>query len=180
VGRVQERAAVAREAKLEHIRQQVASGALVIRQMTRAERVKWTKQRAMPFSATGVNAPTGFSSSRNRGDHAPCRALTSGATADSPPPGLPVRKSSVADLPWCCRAGKTQGARASASGFGRAVRPDPRRSSAGLSQSDYSGRASASASWDGNERGEGNTVCAAYFFGGLTPDFVQRPRTAST
>lgn len=38
---------MAREAKLEHIRQQVASGALVIRQMTRAERVKWTKQRAM-------------------------------------------------------------------------------------------------------------------------------------
>ena len=36
-----------REAKLEHIREQVASGALVIRQMTRAERVKWAKQRAV-------------------------------------------------------------------------------------------------------------------------------------
>jgi hypothetical protein len=47
VGRVQERAAEARQAKLEHIREQVSSGALVIRQMTRAERVKWDKQRAI-------------------------------------------------------------------------------------------------------------------------------------
>lgn len=45
VGKVQERAAVVREEKLEHIRTQVSSGALVIRQMTRAERAKWTKQR---------------------------------------------------------------------------------------------------------------------------------------
>jgi hypothetical protein len=44
---VQERAAAEREAKLEHIREQVSSGALVIRQMTRAERVKWDKQRAI-------------------------------------------------------------------------------------------------------------------------------------
>ena len=47
MGRVQERAAEARQAKLEHIREQVSSGALVIRQMTRAERVKWDKQRAI-------------------------------------------------------------------------------------------------------------------------------------
>ena len=46
VGRANERAVEVREAKLEHIRAQVASGALVIRQMTRAERVKWAKQRA--------------------------------------------------------------------------------------------------------------------------------------
>jgi len=44
---VQERAAAERRAKLEHIRKQVSSGALVIRQMTRAERAKWAKQRAM-------------------------------------------------------------------------------------------------------------------------------------
>ena len=46
MGTVQERAAAEREAKLEHIRKQVSSGALVIRQMTRAERTKWDKQRA--------------------------------------------------------------------------------------------------------------------------------------
>jgi hypothetical protein len=44
---VQERAATERQAKLEHIREQVSSGALVIRQMTRAERAKWDKQRAI-------------------------------------------------------------------------------------------------------------------------------------
>jgi hypothetical protein len=44
---VQERAAEARQAKLEHIRMQVSTGALVIRQMTRAERAKWDKQRAI-------------------------------------------------------------------------------------------------------------------------------------
>ena len=47
VGRVQERAAEARQAKLEHVREQVSSGALVIRQMTRTERVRWDKQRAI-------------------------------------------------------------------------------------------------------------------------------------
>ena len=47
MGRVQERAAEERRAKLEHIREQVSSGALVIRQMTRAERMKWTRQRAV-------------------------------------------------------------------------------------------------------------------------------------
>jgi hypothetical protein len=44
---VQERAAEERQAKLEQIRKQVSSGALVIRQMTRAERAKWDKQRAI-------------------------------------------------------------------------------------------------------------------------------------
>jgi hypothetical protein len=47
VGRVQERADAERQAKLEHIREQVSSGALVIRQMTRVERAKWNKQRAI-------------------------------------------------------------------------------------------------------------------------------------
>ena len=47
VGRVQERAAEERQAKLQHIREQVSSGALVIRQMTRAERVRWDKQHAI-------------------------------------------------------------------------------------------------------------------------------------
>jgi hypothetical protein len=42
---VQERAAEDRQAKLEHIREQISSGALVVRQMTRAERAKWDKQR---------------------------------------------------------------------------------------------------------------------------------------
>lgn len=41
-----ERADDAREAKLEHIREQVSSGDLVIRGMTKAERVKWARQRA--------------------------------------------------------------------------------------------------------------------------------------
>jgi hypothetical protein len=44
---VQERAAEERQAKLEHIRKQVSSGALVIRQMTRAERAKWDRQHAI-------------------------------------------------------------------------------------------------------------------------------------
>jgi hypothetical protein len=43
---VQDRAAEEREAKLKHIREQVSSGALVIRQMTHAERARWDKQRA--------------------------------------------------------------------------------------------------------------------------------------
>lgn len=46
MGTVQERAAEARRLKLEYIREQVSSGVLVIRQMTRAEREKWDKQRA--------------------------------------------------------------------------------------------------------------------------------------
>lgn len=46
MGSVQERAVEERQAKLERIREQVSSGALVIRQMTRAERVRWDKQRA--------------------------------------------------------------------------------------------------------------------------------------
>jgi hypothetical protein len=37
----------AREAKLEHVREQVASGQLVIREMTDAERVRWAKRRAI-------------------------------------------------------------------------------------------------------------------------------------
>jgi hypothetical protein len=44
---VQERAAEERRAKLEYIREQVSSGALVIRQMTHAERAKWDKQHAL-------------------------------------------------------------------------------------------------------------------------------------
>jgi hypothetical protein len=47
MGRVQERAAEERRAKLEHISEQVSSGALVIRQMTRAERVRWDEQHAV-------------------------------------------------------------------------------------------------------------------------------------
>jgi hypothetical protein len=41
-----EREREAREAKLAHMREQIASGTLVIRQMTRAERSKWAKQLA--------------------------------------------------------------------------------------------------------------------------------------
>ena len=77
---MQERAAEERQAKLEQIRKQVSSGALVIRQMTRAERAKWDKQRAIldanftqqnALDATlrsgiGVNAPSASSSSLNR------------------------------------------------------------------------------------------------------------------
>ena len=44
---MQERAAEERQAKLEHIREQVISGALVIRQMTRTERLRLKKQRAI-------------------------------------------------------------------------------------------------------------------------------------
>jgi len=41
-----EREQEAREAKLEHIRDQVSSGDLVIREMTKAERARWAKRRA--------------------------------------------------------------------------------------------------------------------------------------
>ncbi len=41
-----ERAEEAREAQLEHIRDQVSSGDLVIREMTNAERAKWAERRA--------------------------------------------------------------------------------------------------------------------------------------
>ena len=37
----------AREAKLEHVREQVASGQLVVRTMTDAERAKWAKRRGL-------------------------------------------------------------------------------------------------------------------------------------
>jgi hypothetical protein len=37
----------ARQAKLEHVREQVSSGRLVIRQMTDAERAKWATRRGM-------------------------------------------------------------------------------------------------------------------------------------
>ena len=42
----QERAADAREAKLEHMREQVSSGALVLLEMTSIERAEWAEQRA--------------------------------------------------------------------------------------------------------------------------------------
>ena len=41
-----EREKETREAKLEHIREQVSSGVLVVRQMTKAERAKWARWRA--------------------------------------------------------------------------------------------------------------------------------------
>ncbi|TML67104.1 MAG: hypothetical protein E6G11_13430 [Actinobacteria bacterium] len=41
-----ERAAEQRQAKLEHMREQIASGALVLREMTHTERAKWAKQRS--------------------------------------------------------------------------------------------------------------------------------------
>jgi len=44
--RPRERAAQAHQAKLENIRAQVVSRALVIRQMTKAEREHWASQRA--------------------------------------------------------------------------------------------------------------------------------------
>ena len=37
----------ARQTKLEHVREQIASGALVIREMTDAERLRWTTRRAI-------------------------------------------------------------------------------------------------------------------------------------
>lgn len=45
----------ARQAKLEHVREQVASGALVIRQMTDAERESWAKRRRT-FEAKSTSA----------------------------------------------------------------------------------------------------------------------------
>lgn len=48
-----EREQEARQAKLEHVRDQVSSGDLVIRTMTDAERAKWAKRRAkLDASAT--------------------------------------------------------------------------------------------------------------------------------
>ena len=71
VGRVQERAAAERQAKLEHIREQVSLGALVIRQMTRAERVKWDKQRAiLDANFTQAERTRRDSVLRNRGQRA--------------------------------------------------------------------------------------------------------------
>jgi hypothetical protein len=46
VGMNREKAAAAREAKLELIREQVSSDALVIRGMTKTERANWEKQHA--------------------------------------------------------------------------------------------------------------------------------------
>ena len=37
----------ARQAKLEHVREQVSSGRLVIRKMTKAERAKWATRRGI-------------------------------------------------------------------------------------------------------------------------------------
>jgi len=42
-----EREHEARQARLEHVREQVSSGNLVIRQMTDAERAKWAKLRVV-------------------------------------------------------------------------------------------------------------------------------------
>jgi hypothetical protein len=50
-----ERDQEARQAKLEHVREQVASGQLVIRTMTVAERAKWAKQHGkLEASSTPV------------------------------------------------------------------------------------------------------------------------------
>jgi len=45
----------ARQAKLEHVREQVASGQLLIRKMTNAERAKWAK-RSSAFEANSTPA----------------------------------------------------------------------------------------------------------------------------
>ncbi len=64
---MQERAAAERQAKLEHIRKQVSSGALVIRQMTHAERAKWDKQHAsLDASFTPAERTRRDSALRNR------------------------------------------------------------------------------------------------------------------
>jgi hypothetical protein len=42
-----ERDQEAREAKLEHVREQVSSGSLLIRTMTDAERAKWAERRSV-------------------------------------------------------------------------------------------------------------------------------------
>jgi hypothetical protein len=63
----QERDAEARQAKLEHIREQVASGDLVIREMTDAERAEWAKQRgARDASATPAERARRDDALRNR------------------------------------------------------------------------------------------------------------------
>lgn len=45
-----EREHEARQAKLEHMREQVASGQLVIRQMAEAERTRWAEQDALSYA----------------------------------------------------------------------------------------------------------------------------------
>jgi hypothetical protein len=47
-----EREQEARQAKLDHVQAQVASGELVIRTMTVAERAKWAKRRSMLDAAS--------------------------------------------------------------------------------------------------------------------------------
>jgi hypothetical protein len=44
---IREREHEARQAKLEHMREQIASGQLVIRAMTRVERSKWAKRQSL-------------------------------------------------------------------------------------------------------------------------------------
>ena len=64
---MQERAAERRQAKLDAIREQVRSGALVIRQMTHAERAKWTRERATRLANFTQAERTRFEKSlRNR------------------------------------------------------------------------------------------------------------------
>ena len=46
MGVTHDRAAAARKAKLERIREQVSSGDLVIRKMTKTERDRWARQQA--------------------------------------------------------------------------------------------------------------------------------------
>ena len=56
-----------RQAKLEHVREQVASGQLVIRKMTVAERARWDKQHgALEASSTPVERARRAAAVENR------------------------------------------------------------------------------------------------------------------
>jgi hypothetical protein len=62
-----ERDQEAREAKLEHVREQVASGQLVIRKMTVAEQAKWAKQHGtLGASSTEVERARRAAAVENR------------------------------------------------------------------------------------------------------------------
>ena len=62
-----ERDQEARQAKLEHVREQVASGQLVIRTMTAAEKAKWAKRDgAVEASSTPVERARRTAAVENR------------------------------------------------------------------------------------------------------------------
>ena len=64
----QERAAAARQAKLDNVREQVASGDLVIRQMTHEERQKWVEHDSRSTSEERTRREAALKGRRQRAE----------------------------------------------------------------------------------------------------------------